>query len=116
MGEQEVISKKEIYAAHLKRSAGHNPWDHTHNSVSLLSRISRRLDKAEIVHGLSIRHPFNLIVYTRKGRVLSVHSHGFTNNISILPLKRNGRPFHSKYEVSFVTPDGVVNFIVRRYG
>lgn len=110
-----MITKKEIYAAHLKRSAGIRPWDHVHTSVSLLSRISRRLDKAEIVHGLSIRHPFNLVVYTKKGRVLSVHSSGFSNVVCILPLKRNGRPFNSKYEVAFLTPDGVVNFIVRRY-
>lgn len=59
--------------------------------------------------------PSHLIVSINNKR-LSVFSGGFSNVIEIVPLRSDGEPYSTKYEKGFMTPEGAVNYILKKYG
>lgn len=90
---------------------------HAKTSTSILSKVSKLLDKKGLLYTVDESFPFHLIVYINKysGR-LSVYAGGFSNIISIMPLRTDGSPYsNSYYEKSYLTPEGAVNYIKRKY-
>lgn len=105
-----MLTRKYLYSLHREKSK------HQKHSANILSRASTLLDKAHLLYNDDPTWPFHLIVYVNSysGR-FSIYAGGFSNLISILPLKSNGSSYKSAYEKSFLTPEGSVNYIKRKY-
>ncbi len=108
-----MITRKFIYDVHKEKEL--TLFNHEKNSANILSRVSRELDIYPIPYRLDYQWPFHLIVYINNKK-LSIFAGGMSNLIEVMPLKANGSPCSSKYEKSFLTPKGLVNYILRKYG
>ena len=108
-----MITRKELYDTY--RSIYGSLFRHNRNSANILSRVSRQLDKYPLPYKLDNKWPYHLIIYCNNWR-LSVYAEGMDRVIEICPLKLDGSPYSNRYEKSFLTPKGAVNYILKRYG
>lgn len=107
-----MISRSFIYSLH--RAHDYPLSRHARLSANILSRLTSELDKHPLPYKIDVTHPYHLIVHCN--RAISIYAGGFDNRIDIMPLGVNGRPLNAKYERSFMTPIGAVNYILRKYG
>jgi hypothetical protein len=107
-----MFSRGYIYIFHRIHEGQQLPR-HTRNSANILSRVSRELDKWPLPYQLIHDWPYHLLVHCN--RRLSVYAGGMDNRIEIAPLKDNGEVDKRFKEVSFMTPKGVVNYILKKY-
>lgn len=108
-----MITRRHLYLAHKRRDLPLSR--HERASANILSRVSKELDKYPLPYKLDYNWPFHLIVYVNN-RTLSVYSGGFNNLIEICPLTKDGNPYANRYEKGYLTPEGAVNYILRKYG
>lgn len=108
-----MIRRKEIYDAH--RARGLILCRHSRHSSNILSRVSRQLDKHQVSYILDYKWPYHLIAYMGN-KVISIYSGGWSNLIETLPLKKDGNAYTIGWTRSFKTPEGTVNYLVKKYG
>jgi len=115
-----MITKKEILEAHqLRLPDMYKPKyvkylsSHEKDSASILSRVSRQLEKNHIEHVLDLDWPFHLV--TNVGKKVSIFCGGFARLIEVHPLTLKGGPDKRYEERGFLTPQGAVNYILRRF-
>lgn len=107
-----MITRKTLYDLHRKNYG--DLARHARLSANVLSRLTRVLDKYQLPYNLSYSYYYQLVIRSRP--LLSVHAAGWDTRMDVLPLKRDGSPYNSKYERSFMTPKGLINYILKKYG
>lgn len=107
-----MLKRKLIYALHREREGTLSR--HARQSANIISRITHELDKYPMPYRIDYSHPYHLIVYCN-GK-FSVNVSGFDRHIDMIPLKQSGTPYNAKYERGFLTPKGVTNYILNKYG
>jgi hypothetical protein len=105
-------SRKFIYALH--RSAEGELSRHSKISANILSRLTRELDKYPLPYAINFKYPYQMTIHCNCK--ISVHAAGWNNRMDIIRLRDDGTPYAAKYEKSFMTPGGVVNYILRKWG
>ena len=83
-------------------------------TVSILSKLSRRLDNSGIVHILDANWPYHLITVP-KYLSFSIYTGGLNSSIDIARLGKTGHVDKRRKEVTFLTPKGAINYIVKQY-
>jgi hypothetical protein len=108
-----MINCKLLYNIHRNQHNG-ELYRHARLSSNVLSRLSRELDKHPLPYRVDFTYPFHLIVNCNC--VISVHNNGYNNRMDIQRLTDLGNPDRRYPEKSFLTPKGVVNYIIRKWG
>ena len=108
-----ILTRKFLYDLHRQRNNG-LLFCHDRQSANVLSRLTRELSKHPLPYRIDYSYPHHLIVYCN-GQY-SVHAAGWDNRMDFIPLKLDGSPYAAKYEKSFMTSKGLVNYILRKYG
>ena len=106
-----MLKRSFIYNLHRDRESLSK---HAKLSANILSRVTKELDKYPLPYRIDYSYPYHLIVYCNGS--FSIHNGGFNRRIDFIPLKQNGHPYNIKYERGFMTPRGLVNYILRTYG
>ena len=107
-----MIKRKLLYNLHRDRDI--SLYRHTRQSANILSRLTHELDKHPIPYRIDYSFPYRLIAYCNGA--ISIFANGFNKRMDILRLKQSGEPYDAKYEKSFLTPQGVTNYILRKWG
>ena len=111
-----MIKRAFIYEAHRNQGIPKGTLSrHAKDSANILSRVSRVLSEHPAPHKLDLKWPFHLVVYMN-GQKISIYAAGWDKSIDVLPLKADGSTYNAKYERRFLTPKGVVNYILKKYG
>ena len=107
-----MLRRKLLYDLHRERETTLSR--HARQSANTLSRLTREVDKHPLPYRIDYSYPYHLIVYCNGA--ISIHTSGFDNRMDVLRLKQSGNPCNTKYERGIMTPKGVVNYILRKWG
>ncbi len=107
-----MITRKFIYDLHREHEGTLSR--HARLSANVLSQLSKELDKHPLPYRLDYSSPYHMLI--RCNRWFSANVSGFSKRIDLIPLKESGEPYNAKYERSFMMPEGLVNYILKKYG
>ena len=107
-----MITRKEIHGLHRKRAGV--LYNHAKYSASILSRLTKELDKRGLVYEIDKTSPFHLFVncWTK----FSVHAGGFNSRMEATPLRENGESYNSGLERSAKTVEGMAGYLFKNRG
>lgn len=110
-----MIKRIILYELHRKLENSKQISRHARLSSNIISKLTRLLDNNSLSYIFKRKYPYNLIVACND-RYFSIFIRGFTKRIDMLPYKVTGEAYPAKYERGFMTPQGLVNYILRTYG
>ena len=107
-----MIQRSLLYRLHREREGLSR---HTRLSSNVLSRLTRLLDRYPLPYRIVYNNPYQLIIYCNEATI-SVHAGGWDRRMDVIRLRVSGKPYSAKTEKSFMTPPGVVNYILKKWG